>query len=97
MQSNIFTSEVFTYIFVLTCTFYLFYTLIKKYGIGLILLKNIFYASIIIYVLTLMFPEIKFIFVIPYFVYYNIFNFIKTGDILPFGCIKDSNGSIICM
>lgn len=90
-------SEIIVYITTLICTFCLFYIPIKKYGLTCDLLTNILYIIVIIYCLTKLVPEIKMLFILPYFMYSNIFDYIKTGKLLPLGCIRQNDGSVICM
>jgi len=90
-------SEIIVYIITLICTFFLIYIPIKKYGLSSDLFIKCFYVLIIFYCLIQLIPEIKFIFFLPYSVYSNIFEYIKTGQLLPIGCFRQSDGTVLCL
>ncbi len=79
------SNELIIYIATLVLTFCLIYIPIRKYGLTSTLFKNVFFIIVIIYCLIQLIPEIQSIFLIPYFVYSNIFDYIKTGKLLPIG------------
>ncbi len=83
-------NELIIYLFVLLTTFFLFYYLVTKIGFT----DQLFKIFLLIYSIYLLFPEI---FILHYFVFSNIIEFIKSGDLLSIGCIRDKNDKIICM